>query len=158
MLLGIDERGIVYVEGDLRRRSFEGMLADTAAAYQAFRPELLAVETNLHHELLPLELRREFTRAGLLTANIQAVENTLPKRSASAAGVRCSRSAASAFAARRPARRCSWNSSAIFRSARMTTDPTRRNSRSARHVRFGEAAIGFRVQDSVSVSCNPTEN
>jgi len=79
VLLGIDERGTVYVEGDLRRRSFEAMLTDTAAAYQAFRPDLLAVETNLHHELLPLELRREFTRVGLLTANIQAVENTLSK-------------------------------------------------------------------------------
>ncbi len=79
VLLGIDERGIVYVEGDLRRRSFEAMLADTAAAYQAFRPELLAVETNMNHELLPLELRRELSRSGLLAANVQAVENTLAK-------------------------------------------------------------------------------
>lgn len=79
VLLGIDERGIVYVEGDLRRRSFEAMLAATVAAYQAFRPELLAVETNMNHELLPLELRREFSRAGLLTANVQAVENTVAK-------------------------------------------------------------------------------
>lgn len=79
VLLGIDERGIVYIEGDLRRRSFEAMLADTAAAYQAFRPELLAVETNMNHELLPLELRRELSRAGLLAANVQAVENTLAK-------------------------------------------------------------------------------
>jgi predicted phage terminase large subunit-like protein len=79
VLLGIDERGIVYVEGDLRRRSFEAMLGDTAAAYQAFRPELLVVETNMNHELLPLELRRELGRLGLLTANIQAVENTLAK-------------------------------------------------------------------------------
>jgi len=55
------------------------MLADTVAAYQAFRPELLAVETNQNHELLPLELRRELSRAGLLAANVQAVENTLAK-------------------------------------------------------------------------------
>jgi predicted phage terminase large subunit-like protein len=79
VLLGIDERGIVYVEGDLRRRPLAQLFHDTVAAYRAFRPELLAVETNMHHELLPLELRREFAQAGLLAANIQAVENTVAK-------------------------------------------------------------------------------
>jgi predicted phage terminase large subunit-like protein len=79
VLLGIDERGVVYVEGDLRRRPLEQLFSDTVAAYRAFRPELLAVESNMNHELLPLELRREFTQAGLLAANIQAVENTVAK-------------------------------------------------------------------------------
>lgn len=79
VLLGIDDRGVVYVEGDLRRRPLEQLFGDTVAAYRAFRPELLAVETNMNHELLPLELRREFAQAGMLAANIQAVENTTAK-------------------------------------------------------------------------------
>ena len=79
VMLGIDDRGVVYVEGDLRRRPLAQLFSDTVAAYRAFRPEILAVETNMNHELLPLELKREFAQAGVLAANIQAVENTAAK-------------------------------------------------------------------------------
>lgn len=79
VLLGIDERGIVYLEADLARRPTARMVADGVAWYRQFQPHLFGIETNQFQELLAAEFQAEFLRQGMLAAAVVPLENTAAK-------------------------------------------------------------------------------
>jgi predicted phage terminase large subunit-like protein len=79
VMLGIDAAGTVYVEADMARRPVAKLINDTVAWYLAFRPHVLAVETNQFQELLAGELQTSLVRAGALGAAIVPLENKVNK-------------------------------------------------------------------------------
>ena len=75
MLLGIDARGVMYVEADLARRPTPQMVADGVALCRRFRPDAFGVEANQFQELLGGEFAAEFARQGLRTSCRAAIHN-----------------------------------------------------------------------------------
>ena len=62
VLLGIDSRGVLYVEADMARRPTPQMVADGVALCARFRPEVFGIESNQFQELLCGEFVSEFER------------------------------------------------------------------------------------------------
>jgi predicted phage terminase large subunit-like protein len=75
VLLGIDGRGVVYVEADLARRPTPQMVADGVALCGRFRPTAFGVEANQFQELLCGEFAAELTRHGLSFIVPAAIHN-----------------------------------------------------------------------------------
>ncbi len=65
VLLGIDGRGVIYVEADMARRPTPQMVADGVALCLRFRPHSFGVEANQFQELLCGEFATEFARRGV---------------------------------------------------------------------------------------------
>jgi predicted phage terminase large subunit-like protein len=61
-LVGIDPRGVVYVEADMARRATPQMVADGVALCLRFRPHAFGIEANQYQELLCGEFAAEFAR------------------------------------------------------------------------------------------------
>jgi predicted phage terminase large subunit-like protein len=61
-LLGIDPRGVVYVEADMARRATPLMVADGVAHCLRFRPHAFGIEANQYQELLCGEFAAELAR------------------------------------------------------------------------------------------------
>jgi predicted phage terminase large subunit-like protein len=74
-LLGIDQRGVIYVEADLARRPTPQMVTDGAALCTRFRPDAFGIEANQFQELLCGEFASEFARCGLGHIHPAAVHN-----------------------------------------------------------------------------------
>jgi predicted phage terminase large subunit-like protein len=62
VLVGVDRRGIVYVEADMDRRPTTRMVADGVALILRFRPQAFGVEANQYQELLCTEFSAELAR------------------------------------------------------------------------------------------------
>lgn len=65
VILGIDRRGVLYVEADLARRPTPQMVADGVALYRQHRVNCFGVEANQYQELLAGEIQAEFRRQGM---------------------------------------------------------------------------------------------
>ncbi len=79
VLLGVDGRGMVYVEADLARRPIAQIVADGAALVERFRPDAFGVEVNQFQELLAAEFEAEFQRRGLLGVRPWPLDNRVNK-------------------------------------------------------------------------------
>jgi predicted phage terminase large subunit-like protein len=62
VLLGVDDRGVFYVEADLDRRPTPQMVADGVALCRRFNPDAFGIEANQYQELLAGEFEAEFQR------------------------------------------------------------------------------------------------
>jgi predicted phage terminase large subunit-like protein len=78
--LGMDMRGLLYVEADLARRPTPQIVADGAEWFRRFRPDLLGVEANQFQDLLAGEFEAEFRRQGILGARPVPLENHAAKQ------------------------------------------------------------------------------
>lgn len=78
--LGIDDRGVLYVDADLARRPMSEMVSESVARYHDFRPDAFGVETNQFQELLADQLTQEFARQQVLAPRPYAIENHVSKR------------------------------------------------------------------------------
>jgi predicted phage terminase large subunit-like protein len=79
VLLGIDARGLIYVEADLARRPTPQMVADGVALCGRFRPTAFGVEANQFQELLCGEFAAELARCGLAFIVPAAIHNQASK-------------------------------------------------------------------------------
>jgi predicted phage terminase large subunit-like protein len=79
VMLGIDPRGLVYVEADLARRPTPQMVAEGVALYRRFRPHGFGLEANQFQELLAGEFEQEFRRQGLHGVRPWLLENQVSK-------------------------------------------------------------------------------
>lgn len=79
VLVGVDERGVLFVEADLARRPTPQIVADGAAHCERFRPTSFGVEANQFQALLCDEIAKEFARARLPVSPC-AIHNHANKR------------------------------------------------------------------------------
>jgi len=79
VMLGVDRRGVIYVEADLARRPVPRIISDAVAWYQQFQPDVFGVEANQFQELLAGLFETEFRRRGLLAARPVGLENRVNK-------------------------------------------------------------------------------
>ena len=78
--LGVDRRGILYLEADLARRATSQIVADGVAFYQRFRPDAFGVEANQFQDLLAGEFEAEFRRQGILGVRPWTLDNRVNKQ------------------------------------------------------------------------------
>ena len=79
VVLGIDERGVLYVEADLARRPTPQMVADGVDLYRRHRPDAFGVESNQFQELLCESFEREFRGQGVLGVRPWLVDSAVNK-------------------------------------------------------------------------------
>ena len=79
VLLGVDRKGVVYVEADLARRPTPQMVADGVGLFRQFGPDAFSVESNQFQELLAGEFEAEFQRCGIGSACVCAMHNHVNK-------------------------------------------------------------------------------
>ena len=79
VMAGLDARGLIYVDADLRRRPVEAMVAEGVALYRRFQPDAFGCESNAWQELLGADFAAEFARQGLLAVQPWALKNHEPK-------------------------------------------------------------------------------
>lgn len=77
--LGVDRRGLIYVEADLARRPTPEIVAAGIERFGLFRPDLFGVEVNQFQKLLAGEFENEFRRRGLLDARPAPIDNRVSK-------------------------------------------------------------------------------
>ena len=80
VMLGVDRRGVLYLEADLARRSTPQIVADGVALYRRFRPDAFGIEANQFQELLGEEFQAEFERQGLLGVRPWLIANRVNKQ------------------------------------------------------------------------------
>jgi predicted phage terminase large subunit-like protein len=78
-LLGIDPRGVVYVEADMARRATPLMVADGIAHCLRFRPHAFGIEANQYQELLCDEFAAELARQKVTHIVPSAIHNYASK-------------------------------------------------------------------------------
>lgn len=80
VVLGIDRRGLLYVEADLARRPTPRMVADGVALCARHGVDAFGVEANQFQELLAGEFRTEFERQGIRSVPVCAIHNHVNKQ------------------------------------------------------------------------------
>ena len=80
VMLGVDRRGMIYVEADLARRPTPQMVADGVQLYRRFQPDVFGVETNQFQELLAGEFTAEFRRQGFSRVAPASITNHTNKQ------------------------------------------------------------------------------
>jgi predicted phage terminase large subunit-like protein len=79
VMLGVDRRGLLYVEADLARRPTPQMVAEGVALYRRFRPQAFGLEANQYQDLLAGEFEQEFARQNLFGVRPWLLENSVNK-------------------------------------------------------------------------------
>jgi predicted phage terminase large subunit-like protein len=74
VVLGVDRRGLLYVEADLARRGTPVMVADAVKLCRRHQPVMFGVEANQFQELLVDDVVQAFAVAGV-QANVSGVHN-----------------------------------------------------------------------------------
>lgn len=77
--LGVNSRGVWFVDADIKRRSTDIVVADTVTATRAFRPEKVGIEINQFQSLLAEEITDEFS-IRKVDADIVELDNRANKR------------------------------------------------------------------------------
>ena len=77
--LGMDARGILYLEADLARRPTPQIVADGVELYRRFQPDAFGIESNQFQELLAGEFDAEFQRQGILGVRPWLLDNRVNK-------------------------------------------------------------------------------
>lgn len=79
VLLGVDRRGMLFVEADLARRATSQMVADAVERCRRFQPDAFGIEANQFQELLAPEFEAEFQRQGMLGVRPWLIDNRVNK-------------------------------------------------------------------------------
>ncbi len=79
VMLGVDRRGMIYVEADLARRPGAQIVADGVEWVRKFQPDVFGVEANQFQDLFAGEFAAEFRRQGLLHARPTPIDNRVNK-------------------------------------------------------------------------------
>ncbi len=79
VMLGIDSRGVLYVEADLARRPTPQMVSDGVKLYGDFQPQAFGIEANQFQELLGGLIVEEFQRRGCYGVQPWLMHNTVSK-------------------------------------------------------------------------------
>jgi len=79
VMLGVDRRGMLYVEADMDRRPSSQIVADGVELYRRFQPDAFGIEANQFQELLGAEFEAEFQRQGMLGARPWLLDNRVNK-------------------------------------------------------------------------------
>jgi predicted phage terminase large subunit-like protein len=77
--LGVDNRGVWFVDADIKRRSTDLVVADTVSHTRAFRPEKVGIEINQFQSLLAEEISDEFS-IRQIDSQIVELDNRANKR------------------------------------------------------------------------------
>ncbi len=77
--LGVDRRGVLYVDADLARRNTSQIVADSVAHYRQFRPDAFGIEANQFQELLGAEFQAELARQAVLGVQPWLLDNRVNK-------------------------------------------------------------------------------
>ncbi len=77
--LGIDRRGLIYVEADLARRPVDQITADGVEWVRRFQPDAFGIEANQFQELLGQQFTDEFRRQGLVGITPYLIDNRVNK-------------------------------------------------------------------------------
>ena len=80
VMLGVDPRGILYVEADLARRPIPQMITDGVTLCQQHQVDVFGVEVNQFQELLASQFEQEFERRGLRSLSIYTINNHVSKK------------------------------------------------------------------------------
>jgi len=80
VMLGVDRRGMLYLEADLARRPTPQIVADGVELYRKFRPDVFGIEANQFQELLHGQFEAEFRRQGVLGGRPLPLENRAHKQ------------------------------------------------------------------------------
>jgi predicted phage terminase large subunit-like protein len=80
VVLGVDRRGMLYVEADLARRPTPEMVADGTEWFRRHQPDVFGVEANQFQDLLAGEFESAFRRQGILAARPMPIENHTSKQ------------------------------------------------------------------------------
>jgi len=80
VVLGIDKKGLLYVEADLARRPTPQMVADGVSLLRDHRIKIFGVEANQYQDLLAGEFTAEFQRRGVYHAAPNAIHNHVNKQ------------------------------------------------------------------------------
>lgn len=80
VMLGVDRRGMLYLEADLARRPTPQIVADGVEIYRKFRPDVFGIEANQFQELLHGQFETEFRRQGVLGGRPLPLENRANKQ------------------------------------------------------------------------------
>jgi predicted phage terminase large subunit-like protein len=79
VLVGIDDKKVIYVEADMARRPTPRMVADGVALCRRFRPHVFGIEANQYQELLCTEFRAELSRRNVEYIEPIPIHNTVSK-------------------------------------------------------------------------------
>ncbi len=79
VMLGVDRRGMLYVEADMDRRPSSQIVADGVELYRRFQPDAFGIESNQFQELLGGEFEAEFRRQGMLGVRPWLLDNRVNK-------------------------------------------------------------------------------
>ena len=79
VMLGVDRRGMVYVEADLARRDSAQIVADGVEIYRRFQPDVFGIETNQFQDLFAGQFEAEFRRQGVLSGRPWPIDNRTNK-------------------------------------------------------------------------------
>jgi predicted phage terminase large subunit-like protein len=79
ILLGINQKGVIYVEADLLRRPTTQMVEDGVALCRRFRPNAFGVESNQYQELLCNEFEPAFVQHKLAHIGPRKIYNYTTK-------------------------------------------------------------------------------
>ena len=79
VMLGVDRRGILYLEADLARRPTPQIVANGVEWYGRFQPDVFGIESNQFQDLLGGEFAAAFRRQGILTGRPVPLENRTNK-------------------------------------------------------------------------------
>jgi len=77
--LGVDARGILYLEADLARRNTSQIVADGVELCRLFQPDAFGIESNQFQELLGGQFEAEFRRQGMLGVQPSTLDNRVNK-------------------------------------------------------------------------------
>ena len=79
IMLGVDRRGMLFVEADMARRPTSQIVADGVELYRRFQPDAFGIESNQFQELLGTEFESEFRRQGMLGVRPWLLDNRVNK-------------------------------------------------------------------------------
>jgi len=77
--LGLDRRGILYLEADMARRPTPQIVSDGVELCRLFRPDAFGIEANQFQDLLAGQFETEFQRQGMLGAQPSTLDNRVNK-------------------------------------------------------------------------------
>lgn len=78
--IGIDNRGIIYVQGNLARRPPSQIVQDGVAIYLQFQPHGFVLESNQWQDLLQPDFEEEFQRQRIVAPAVYCIDNRVNKR------------------------------------------------------------------------------
>jgi predicted phage terminase large subunit-like protein len=79
VVLGVDARGVLYVEANLARRNTSQMVADGVEWYRQVQPDAFGIEANQFQDLLAPSFDEEFRKQGVLGARPWLINNQVNK-------------------------------------------------------------------------------